>query len=276
MLVKLFVGIGRFGKLWTGTRLVQSIEDTNSLWDAANHRVIPRIVDALIIERRCECGATTRKFRAYPLVQTSEAQKVLDLPTCFITAGGVGSLRVEYDIAQKDQMVWNWSNRVGGHVLLNPVMVFSGRVSREGLPAPKKGHTWMCTYSSSTLSEFVLLSFDEKREMVSPIHSLPVISLAGECPPCREKREAAEQQAALLPEPVELANDGKYCLRRVHTLQGIRYQAGCRDFKLDEALAHWREDGDNRARLFRAALLNEQSGFAFRPPAAIPGGQGFF
>lgn len=253
MLVKLSHGQGSYGKLWTGTAFSAAHEDPiNSLWDSQNQRVIPNIVDATIIERRCDCGATTRKFRAYPVEQSAEARKALDLPVCFVTAGGVGSIYVEDDKVHADLTVWNWSGRVGGHVILNPVMVRSGCVSRDELPTPKAGYVWACTYSGSTLSEYVLLPVDQTDR------ALPVVKLSGECPPCRQKREEAEA-AATLPEPVEIANDGTYSLKRVHTAEGIRYQAGCRNFNLADALAHWREDGNDRARLFHAALLSEQA-----------------
>lgn len=250
MLVQLKHGQGSYGKLWTGTVFSVAHEDPiNSLWDG--QRIIPNIVDATLIERRCECGATTRKFRAYPVEQSAEARKALDLPVCFITAGGVGSIYVECDSVHTDLTVWNWSGRVGGHVILNPVMVRSGYVSRDELPTPKAGYVWACTYSGSTLSEYVLLPVDQVDR------ALPIVKLTGECPPCRQKREETEQ-AATLPEPVELANDGTYALTRVHTPEGVRYQAGCRNFNLADALAHWREDGNNRAKLFHAVLLVER------------------
>lgn len=253
MLVKLSHGQGSYGKLWTGTAFSAAHEDPiNSLWDSQNQRVIPNIVDATIIERHCECGASTRKFRAYPVEQSAEARKALDLPVCFVTAGGVGSIYVERDKVIADLTVWNWSGRVGGHVILNPVMVLSGYVSPDDLPTPREGYTWTCTYRGSTLSEYVLLPIEQSDR------ALPVVKLTGECPPCRQKREEAEA-AATLPEPVEIANDGTYSLKRVHTAEGVRYQAGCRDFNLTDALTHWREDGNDRAKLFHAALLNEQS-----------------
>jgi hypothetical protein len=259
MLVKLSVGIGNYGKLWTGTRLSPAHEDPiNSLWDEQNERVIPNIVDATIIERRCECGATTRKFRAYPVEQSAEARKALNVPTCFITAGGVGSIYVETDKVLEDLTVWNWSGRVGGHVILNPIMVCSGYMNRDELPTPRDGYTWVCTYSGSTLGEYVLLpTLLEQGD-----RALPIVKLGGECPPCRQEREEAEAAAAaaaMLPEPVELAAHGSYTLTRVYTPEGIRYRAGCRDFNLTEALAHWYEGRDTRADIFRAALLKEQA-----------------
>jgi hypothetical protein len=263
MLVRLSIGIGAFGKLWTGTQLSPAHEDPqNSLWDG--EKVIPNIVDAYIIERRCcECGATTRKFRAHPVEQSAEARKALDLPTCFVTAGGVGSIYVERNKVHDDLMVWNWSGRVGGHVILNPVMVCSGYMSRDELPAPRDGYLWICTYSGSTLGEYVLLPVEQANR------ALPIVKLTGECPPCRQMREAAEaaakaaaeaaEAAATLPDPVELATHGSYTLTRVYTAEGVRYKAGCRDFSLAEALAHWYEGRDTRADIFRAALLREQA-----------------
>lgn len=251
MLVKLSVGIGSYGKLWTGTKLRPAHEDPkNMLWDFKANEAIPSIVDAFIIERTCKCGATTRKFRAYPVEQSAEARLALDLPTCFVTAGGVDSICTWAGVSD-DITTWNWSGRIGGHAILNPVMVRSGYVREEELPTPKDGYVWIQTYGGSTLSEFVLVRMDQNT------HAMPAVKLAGTCPPCRQRREEAERAGAL-PEPVEIANDGTYALKRVHTAEGVRYQAGCRSFNLADALAHWRADGNERAKLFNAALLKEK------------------
>lgn len=239
MLVKLFVGIGDFGKLWTGTRMRPAYEDPKyKLWDCKENEVIANIVDALIIERTCECGASTRKFRATAVQQSEEAREALHVPVCFITAGGVGSIAVESNSegggnpTSNDLLVWNWSGRYGGHVILSPVMVY---VSRDGLPEVKPGYHWAITYSGSTHSEYVLLRDDQSG------HALPIVKLSGECPPCREKREA-----------VSLATDGQYTL----TYFDGTYKAGCRNFRSKEAaLAHWSGDGE-RAKLFAEAITN--------------------
>lgn len=206
MLVKLSVGIGSFGKLWTGTELRPAHEDPkNKLWDGKAQEVIPNIVDAFIMERTCECGASTRKFRATAVHQSEEASRAIDVPECFITAGGVGSICAWAGVSD-DITTWNWSHRTGGHVILSPVIVVSGYVSREELPATKPGlYEWIQTYGGSTLSEYVLLRADQGS------HALPIVKLSGKCPPCRQKREEAERAGAL-PEPVELANDGQ-CTR---------------------------------------------------------------
>lgn len=261
MLVKVSIGMGSFGKLWTGTELRRAHEDPkNKLWDFKAKEAIPNIVDAFIMERTCDCGASTRKFRATAVQQSDEARAALDLPECFITGGGVGSIYVETDKVAPETLVHNWSGRTGGHVILNPLMILSGYVSRDDLPAAKPGYGWVCTYSGSTLSEYVLLPVTVDAPTGPLGWGLPTVKLSGECPPCREKREAAESPAPPQSnEPVEIANDGTYSLRRVQTQDGIRYEAGCRNFNLTEALVHWREDGDSRATLFHAALLKEQA-----------------
>lgn len=259
MLVKLSVGIGDFGKLWTGTQLRPAHEDPkNSLWDFAANEAIPNIVDAMIVERRCECGASTRKFRATAVQQSAEARRALPhLPECFITAGGVGSI-VSHPVTEGDTVspeitVHNWSGRQGGHVILNPVMVLSGYVSREDLPAPKAGYGWVCTYSGSTLSEYVLLPATAGTETTfGPLGwGLPTVKLSGECPPCRQKREEAEAEAPQQV-PITLASDGQYTL----VFSSGHYKAGCRDFdSRDAALAHWSGDGE-RAKIFAEAIRN--------------------
>ena len=253
MLVKLLIGIGSFGKLWTGTKFQKSNQNPKTeLWDEQRCEAVANIVDAFIMQRTCACGASTRKFRATAVQQSDEARAALNLPECFITGGGVGSICV-WAVVSDDITTWNWSRRTGGHVILSPVMVMSGYVSREGLPATKPGYEWIQTYGGSTLSEHVLLRADQSS------HVLPIVKLSGECPPCREKREAAESPAPpQSDEPVEIANDGTYSLRRVQTQDGTRYEAGCRNFNLEDALVHWGEDVSDRAKLFHAALLKEQ------------------
>lgn len=284
MLVKLSVSaVARYGKLWTGTQLSPAWEDPqNSLWDG--EKAIPNIVDAFIIERACECGRSTRKFRAHPVHQSDEARQALDMhsiPECFITSGGVGSIQVDGSISQ-GVLVHNWAGRVGGHVILNPVMVLSGYVSREDLPTAKPGYGWACTYSGSTLSEYVLLPVTvEGRE--EPLGwGLPIVRRQGVCPPCRERAEAAtpaviaarvDAGKIALPdgfEPIRLAESGGYTLNREwDSERGYRYRAGCRDFNSVEALAHWGEEETQRrcanlskdsanferARVFREAIL---------------------
>lgn len=257
MLVKLSVGIGRFGKLWTGTKLCPVHEDPkNMLWDVEADVAIPNIVDALIIERTCECGASTRKFRATAVQQSAEARSALDVPECFITAGDAGSIVVDERVSPAVR-VHNWSGRTGGHVILQPLMVLSGYVSQDDLPGVKPGYGWACTYRGKTLSEYVLLPHaappSERGGPQAP-HALlgwglPTVKLSSRCPPCRKQREAAESAAQPQPQ-VALATDGKYTL----TFDGHYYKAGCREFPTREgALAHW-DRTDPRAQLFAEAI----------------------
>lgn len=188
MIAKVEIGIGGFGKLWTG------------------HTPEPGIYNVVMIERTCPCGATTKKFRAYPVPQPltfgdcPTLADALDLPTVFITAGGVGSLCVDHegtgDGKGNQLTVWNWSGREGGHVIANPLMVLSGYWSRFELPETKAGFRWLQTYGGNTLSEFVLVA--EGR------HVLPVVQLSGTCPPCREKAQAESVLASLPPAIAEL------------------------------------------------------------------------
>lgn len=172
MITKIINGIGRPGKLWTG----------NTPSDGS-------IVNCRIIERKCSvCGKTTRKFRCEELQASKDVLEALDLPTTFITMGGVGSV---YNYgegnpgphmgAPKHLRCWNWSERIGGHVIVNPILVMNGYVKREQLPNPKAGFRWVQTYNGSTLSEFVLIRDDHP--------GLEIISLEGKCPPCRRKEE---------------------------------------------------------------------------------------
>lgn len=261
MLVKLSVGIGCFGKLWTGKSLYPSHQDPkNMLWDG--EKAISNIVDAFIMERHCECGATTRKFRATPVSHTDEARQALELPECFITGGGVGSIYVESDKVSPEILVNNWSGRVGGHVILSPLMVLSGYISADDLPSAKPGYGWVCTYAGSTLSEYVLLPVTVDAPTGPLGWGLPTVKLSGECPVCRQKREEAETPQQ---EPVTLASDSQYTL----VFNSGHYKAGCRDFdSRDAALAHWSGDSE-RAKLFAEAIRNFVEPATEQAPIAV-------
>jgi len=190
MLVKIQNGIGQFGKLWTGTRLRPAHEDAERLWDG--EKAIYNIVDAVIVERKCECGRSTRKFKARAVECDPFALPFLRLPVCFITAGGVGSI-VDDRETDASLKVHNWSGRVGGHVIVNPALVLSGYVEHGHIPGVVEPYTWIQTYSGSTLSEYVMIKEDQGS------HSLPIVALQGECPICRENREQQERRANLTP-----------------------------------------------------------------------------
>lgn len=140
MITKIQWGIGSPGKLWTG-----------------DVPVAGTIVDAKIIERTCACGASTRKLRAHPVAISAEGIAALEIPTLFLTAGGVGSIYNDPELDCR-LTVWNWSHRNGGHVVVNPLAVIGGYVGDDPddplhrLPQSKAGFRWVCTYSGSTLS----------------------------------------------------------------------------------------------------------------------------
>lgn len=172
MIVRILSGIGNPGKLWTG----------NTPENGA-------IVDARIFEKKCKCGASTRKLRIGKVENVAAIEAACEIPTLFVTMGGVGSVaskiipQVEGDDDNLDQFrLWNWSDRVGGHAIVNPVATLSGYWSEKDLPPTKDTHYWVQTYGGTTLSEFVLLSKTDK-------HRLEVISLEGTCPICRKREE---------------------------------------------------------------------------------------
>lgn len=178
MIVKVLRGIGYPGKLWTGD------------WPKTG-----AIVDAKIIERTCECcGASTRKLRATPIEISAEGQAALEIPTLFLTAGGVGSISVDPELDCR-LTVWNWSHRTGGHAVINPLAVVGGRDDYIGsLPVPARpGFRWVCTYAGSTLTEYLLVVDNDGIEEQPERFLLPLISLEGACPPCRKKQDAVAQ-----------------------------------------------------------------------------------
>lgn len=213
MLVKIRRGIGRPGKLWTGD-------------EPANEE----IVNARIVERRCECGASTRKLRVEKVENASAIAEACEVPTLFVTMGGVGSL-CSYSLHEDGEKIdvfpeyqcWNWSGRVGGHIFLNPAAVLNGYWEENDLPKPRADHYWVRTYSGSTLSEFVLLCR-------STNHDLPTVSLSGTCPRCREKREreSIPEDLMVQREELALAINGEDRLPRYEEELGL--QEGTKEF----------------------------------------------
>ncbi len=180
--MKIKRGIGAPGKLWTG--------DSPENGEVANAR---------IMERTCSCcGNSTRKFRVEKVENAEALATACEIATLFLTMGGVGSVATGFatsdgqgSVNPREFQLWNWSGRVGGHAILNPVAVLDGYWEPETLPTPRAGFYWTRTYCGSTLSEFVLLRVGEDEGDEGSAHALPVIKLEGKCPPCRHK-EAVE------------------------------------------------------------------------------------
>ena len=124
MIVKILRGIGAPGKLWTG--------------DSPENGAV---VEALFIERRCTtegCTRSTRKLRADDLTASAEAVSALEIPTLLVTMGGVGSIAVD-EATPRSLVTWNWSNRIGGHVIVNPVLHVAGYYNRDALSPARAG-----------------------------------------------------------------------------------------------------------------------------------------
>lgn len=186
MLAKIKIGTGSYGKLWTGTQLLANFKKLNEFMVKQpfkdSQEFIGNLFDCSIVERHCECGLVTRKFKAYPVEATSNISDYLDVKTVFITAGGVGSINTDNGTSPSLQ-VTNWSGRVGGHVIVDPLLVVNGYWERKDLPNVKNGAQWLCTYAGSTLSEFVLVSGEQEG------HALETRKTTGKCPKCKQKEQ---------------------------------------------------------------------------------------
>ncbi|HTE48377.1 MAG TPA: hypothetical protein VK675_00520 [Candidatus Paceibacterota bacterium] len=143
--------------------------------------------------------------------------------------GGVGSI-YNHDEAKggapKHLRCWNWSERIGGHVIVDPILVMNGYVERKQLPIPKVGFRWVQTYWGSTLSEFVLI-----RDRKHP--GLEIISLEGKCPPCRHKEELETTPADLMVTHEQFAavgaeNQFEYIVRMLELPEGTSSIPACR------------------------------------------------
>ncbi|OHA01686.1 MAG: hypothetical protein A3C11_03040 [Candidatus Sungbacteria bacterium RIFCSPHIGHO2_02_FULL_49_12] len=236
MIVKILRGIGAPGKLWTG--------------DSPESGAV---VDALFIERRCTtegCARTVRKLRAHALHASAEVVSALELPTLLVTMGGVGSIHVD-EATPWSLVAWNWSARVGGHAILNPVLQVAGYYSRDELPPAREGYKWIRTYAGSTLSEFVLLAEDESR------HRLPVVELDGTCPPCRERVDVAglvTQHGDVLV-TIDDAEAAGLCIRGVEQFSQ-RHFGGAAEVRLAELVPHMTDANVRRAVEYKLRALD--------------------
>jgi len=204
--VKIAKGIGSTGKLWTGSDIQPALG---------------RYARAELVEFHSpKSGACTRRLFLRDMQE--HAPEGIKIPTLHIFTGGVGSLvggrvvREHYgnpttpeqeDAWLMPLLVWNWSGRVGGYLILDPVSTESGYVRRDEVNSALPGYAWIQVYAGDTLSEFVLVrtcqkemedDTSEKPDILSvdrrhclPIHRT-VTSLVS--PPERPKREEPVSQ----------------------------------------------------------------------------------
>lgn len=159
MYYRIVVGIGTPGKLWTGT----PVREQQVLYAR------PELVEFW----SPQSGACTRRLFLHDVKENLEG---LVMPTLHIFSGGVGSLvggrvvreRGEHPTTPHEDdawlmplLVWNWSGRVGGYIVVDPLLVESGYVSQETLNSAKPGYAWIKTYYGTTLSEFVLVKTNQ-------------------------------------------------------------------------------------------------------------------
>lgn len=152
------LGMGKFAKRWTSQ--------------------IPkndRLVEAKFIEFGCDTGSNTRKLM---FTENGEVNPALqELPTLFVTAGGSWSIPHETrnDARLVSLQTWNWSGKVGGHVVVNPLQVIQGKnLSINMMPSVEPNFLWIQTYNGhgGSNTEFVLVKLDEDGKNVHKDHIL--------------------------------------------------------------------------------------------------------
>lgn len=154
------------GKLWTGSTEFWGRKDyqEGGFAPTLDGAIVP--VEALLVNSP-KSAASTRKLKVLDTALPATAIDALkELKTLFITAGGVGSTfsrTVGFEEGSGPKLeslrVWNWSKRVGGHVIIDPLAVVSGRGI---IPPPcKEGYVWIHTYRGLSLMEFVLVQLQE-------------------------------------------------------------------------------------------------------------------
>ena len=207
MWTKIEMGPGEPGKLWTGS---EEIKGQSGKYARVE----------LVEFHSPESGASTR--RLFVREMTDVVPEGIKIPTLHISTGGVGSLvagRVtresgsepttpsESDTWLLPLLVWNWSGRVGGYLILDPVATESGYVRRDEVNSAMPGYAWIHTYEGSTLSEYVLVrtrQADPNEEGEQPTitsvaekHTLPIHRVVHSLlsPPERRAKEEAEATA---------------------------------------------------------------------------------
>jgi len=207
---KIEKGIGGAGKLWTGSELNGSV--------GKYARV------ELVEFHSPESGACTRRLFLRDV--RDEAPEGVRIPVLHIFTGGVVSIvggRVvrepngepttprEEDSWLMPLLVWNWSGRVGGYLVLDPVSTESGYVRRDEVNSALPGYAWIHTYEGSTFSEYVLVRARQADpdeygehpaiEAVAEEHTLPIHRVVRSLlsPPEREAREKVETGSTEVP-----------------------------------------------------------------------------
>lgn len=203
MWCKIEKGVGDAGKLWTGSELNGSVGK------------FARV--ELVEFHSPESGACTRRLFLRDV--RDDAPEGIRIPTLHIFTGGVGSIvsgRVTREPGSEPTtprpedkwlmplLVWNWSGRVGGYVILDPVSTESGYVRRDEVNSALPGYAWVNVYEGSTLSEYVLVRTRQTNpdeycehpvvESVDERHILLIRRVVHSLlsPPERQAKEAAE------------------------------------------------------------------------------------
>ena len=166
MIVKIRLGIGRPGKLWTG---YQGFFPTCGCRE--DEGLDGKVAYVEFVENYSRNGSTTRRLFGGAKELTPEQERAIEMPTLFISAGGAGSVGEGADGTR----IWNWSGRIGGNIILNPIMVEVGRYwefEADPLAKPRPGYKWIETYFGDTLREYVLVQVDEN-DAVHVKHIMP-------------------------------------------------------------------------------------------------------
>ena len=186
------------GKLWTGS----------NLFGLDSAFALPKL-----IQTSCGCGATTKRLWLDGVIpsnhiDTNRTGDWSEWPVLFVSTGGVGSCTAPDQPAGKSSselVTWNWSGRGSGWVIIDPLLVISGKLE-DPRQLPVKGN-WIKTYSGDVWSEYVLLGKDMSK------HIFPVDNRSGICPICRAKKE----------EDKILQVQEKVALEEVKNIEGVNF-----------------------------------------------------
>ena len=173
MIVEIEVGVGTPGKLWTSTDVLPLQEEGEQKPGQPGS-----FCEIELLEQWSSNGATTRRLKnheGFSDEEVMEFKRAMSIPILHIATGGVGSLPVvkTKDDIRWDVALWNWSGRIGGFAVLNPILVRAGYYTREDLPKSNPGFAWIHVYNGNTLDEFILVQLDESGR-IHPRHRLPL------------------------------------------------------------------------------------------------------
>lgn len=204
---KISLGQGRPGKRWTGSQEFWSLFSPEG--ETLSRHLGGQLCEVDFAEHWSASGVSTRRlFLRRSLGARPDLEAALQVKTLHLVTGGVdaGLPRLCIDDIRRDVAAWNWSGRVGGFAVVDPMMVAHTPWWRRGVeyPEARPGYAWLRLHEGRDWAEDVLVQLDEHGG-VHPRHLLPVWRRVNPTlsPPEREALRLRKEASRHLP-PLEV------------------------------------------------------------------------